>query len=477
MSRIPVVLTAVTVLLVSTGTRSLAGKEVGGADRSGWNKDQVVTNLSSALAAGSPLSVRSPGAAVVDSVFPRNVAANFTNSLIITGSHFSTGTTVTLKNAQGTLTASSVEVNDDHTLTATVPVPATAKGRFDLLVRTADGAQAELASAVDVVDAQTVMQPLAENGSADGPPIASWPNDAHALGPDAVQASCPEPYGGCSYADPNGNSVVTGATCSGPADYDIGRNLNYYWQDPHTGVVIGQNCPVGFKVVPVQLSGGHCHTDPNRPGNTFSTLFGYNTGSDGLHFVVSHKWSQAAGQLAVYFWSTQPTCPFYNDSTTIKYILCVAGQQLFSHDQTQLVDAKGFTLKPGSSIHPDNYWGIPEMNAAWVAAAAEFADGVAALPNPQTLVITEMNLEWGGAFDLDANWQSPRHCGHRAGMELDLRSSNLVGQQKQLFEFIARHHHFIVGYETKKVANNTAPHYHLKYNGPDTYRGPGSTVP
>src|SRR5205814_3150780 len=65
---------------------------------------------------------------VVESVFPRNVSANFANALIITGSHFSPGTTVLLKDTQVILSASSVEINDDHTLTATVAVPNNARG-------------------------------------------------------------------------------------------------------------------------------------------------------------------------------------------------------------------------------------------------------------------------------------------------------------------------------------------------------------
>jgi hypothetical protein len=295
---------------------------------------------------------------------------------------------------------------------------------------------------------------------------------------EAIQALCPEPYGGCSYADPNGNSVVKPATgCPAKmSSYATGRQITYYFYNPSTGQVIGENCPTGFKVVPVQLSGGHCHTDSNRPGNTFSTPNGYNTGSDGLQFVVNHTWSQVAGQLAVYFWSTSSSCPSYNDSTTIKYILCVAGQQLFSHDQLQLVDAKGFTIKSGTSTHPDNYWGIPEMNAAWIGAAADFADSVVNLPNPQTLVVTEMNLEWGGVFDyLNLDWQSPSHCGHRAGMEMDVRSRNLAGKQKLLFEKIMKLHNFIVSYEGRKGTREQ--HYHLYYNGPDTYRGPGSIFP
>lgn len=104
-----------------------------------------------------------------------------------------------------------------------------------------------------------------------------------------------------------------------------------------------------------------------------------------------------------------------------------------------------------------------------------FADSVASLPSPQTLVVTEMNLEWGGDFDyLNLNWQAPSHCGHRAGMEMDVRSWNLVGRQKLLFEKIMKVSGFKVTYEGKKGSREQ--HYHLIYNGPDTYRGPGSTA-
>jgi hypothetical protein len=177
----------------------------------------------------------------------------------------------------------------------------------------------------------------------------------------------------------------------------------------------------------------------------------------------------------VYSWSTDPSCPYYNDSTTIKFILCVAGRQLFTNDQEILLAGKGYTMKPGTAVHPDNFWGIPQMNDAWMTAAAEFADSVATRLYPDTLVVTEMNLEWGGVFDLNQNWQSPSHCGHRAGMEMDVRSWNLRGKPKLLFESIMRHHGFIVGYEGRKGPREQ--HYHLYYNGPGTFRGAGSTLP
>jgi len=168
------------------------------------------------------------------------------------------------------------------------------------------------------------------------------------------------------------------------------------------------------------------------------------------------------------FWSTQPGCPSYNDSTTVDFYYAIVGSVVLGPDIVELGPGTGYTLKTPTAQHPDAYWGLAEMTQALQAVAAEYADSVSG----STLGFNDMSLGYGGTFDLSLNW-NPQHCGHQVGNELDFRCKLLNGTQQRIARFFFEKHNFAPKAELEGTARE---HWHVKYYGPGTYRGPGHTL-
>jgi len=200
------------------------------------------------------------------------------------------------------------------------------------------------------------------------------------------------------------------APCHGwPTEFQSNQGFIYYFRDQITGQTIGQNCPVKVKLLAMNQSGFHCHSDTNRPVGTYNPKVG-NTGPSGEEFAVAHQWPRCASFLQVMFWSTQAGCPSYNDSTTIDCYYVIVGSVVLGPDIVELAPGTGYTLKTPTTQHPDAYWGLAEMNQALQEVAADYADSVTG----STLGFNDMSLGYGGTFDLSFNW-NPQHCGHQSG--------------------------------------------------------------
>lgn len=69
--------------------------------------------------------------------------------------------------------------------------------------------------------------------------------------------------------------------------------------------------------------------------------------------------------------------------------------------------------------HSSNHWGTTSFLAKLRAASSMYFMKYEGLPQRQ-LAINDLSLEFGGLFDIDANWK-PAHREHRIGVVGDLR--------------------------------------------------------
>ena len=214
-------------------------------------------------------------------------------------------------------------------------------------------------------------------------------------------------------------------------------NIIYYF-DLGSGPV--PNCPIVADYRPEQKTGGHCHTDANRPvqypaGNVPRVISG-NTGPDGLQFVVPNTWPEAAGAIDVRLYGTDLGCPFYYDTTTVSFVLCVQVAEF-----TELAADTSYDLTGSTLAHPSpyNHYGTEKLVVALPQLARDFLQ---TFPGVK-LGFNDMSLPWGGVFDLDTNWQSP-HCGHRVGTSVDVRTNNLNKDQRKRLRTLLRERRFSI---------------------------------
>jgi hypothetical protein len=113
-------------------------------------------------------------------------------------------------------------------------------------------------------------------------------------------------------------------------------------------------------------------------------------------------------------------------------------------DQRVPLPASGFkfVMNLNSTGHSgSNQWATPQASLEFQQLPATFAQmetkvGIA-LDDVPTLVFNSIGLPSGGLFDVDTTgtgsidnpWHPP-HCGHRDGVEMDLKISNLDDNQK-----------------------------------------------
>lgn len=295
----------------------------------------------------------------------------------------------------------------------------------------------------------------------------------------------------CTYID--SVSAIRGLTRC-PADLKVttsfGRWIYFLCQNPPNCTISKPNCQVRLTVRAIQLDGGHSHSSTRPAGAPFDTTG--NTGFDGDQFRIPHRWPQVGGPLQIRFWALHDTCGS-TDSSNVDYVYCLAAAPLVPAFPCPPCTPSQFNIpavafpvmaasanydligNPPGSIHPGNHYGLRAMIDSLASAAAAFR---AKFPTGPKLAFNDMSLLYGGVFDLNANWLSPGHCGHRAGMECDFRTFHLGStpilppSSKYLAEAhrLLRARHFTIHPEKKP------PHWHLKYYGPGTYRGPGSTL-
>ena len=234
----------------------------------------------------------------------------------------------------------------------------------------------------------------------------------------------------------------TGA-CSTHGAVTKSNNITYYLFDQGTGQPVA-NCPIVADYRPEQKTGGHCHTDANRPveypAGSIPRVITGNTGANGLQFVVPNTWPEEGGAIDVRVYGTDQGCPFYYDTTTVSFVLCVQVAQF-----TELAADTSYDLTGSLPEHPSpyNHYGTAKLLGALPDLALDFLQ---AFPGVK-LGYNDMSLPWGGVFDIGKNWHAP-HCGHRIGMTTDVRTKNLSKVQRTKLRALLKKHGFGIYFES-----------------------------
>jgi hypothetical protein len=194
-----------------------------------------------------------------------------------------------------------------------------------------------------------------------------------------------------------------------------GGSVNwYYWGPPGTTVTI--------ELLRVANSGGHNH------GGAISAL-AVGTASP-TQFVlgnnypqnvrVVHQASDVCGSVVIRGRFSQGTPNIIDNYDQV----LIAGLVPIQVSQS-------LKLKPPTVEHRSPYWAQPAFRNKLVRLAADYFAKTA-----KPITVTDASLEWGGRFDLQANWLPP-HKEHMDGRQADLRKSDMTPQDQVTFKTIA----------------------------------------
>ena len=325
--------------------------------------------------------------------------------------------------------------------------------------------------------------------------ISGEPPTALSTASSAVPVG-PAYAGTCFYID---SVSVTRGTTNCPPDLmtttSFGRWIYFIESPPGSGIE-KPNCRVRLTVRAIQLDGGHNHSGIRPAGAPFDTTG--NTGFDGDQFRIPHRWPQVGGPLEIRFWCLDDSCGS-TDSSQVDFVYCLEAAPLVPPAAcppcigtpfnapaipfSLMAPSADYDLVGLTSEHQVNHYGLAAMQSALAATASAWN---AKFPgSTKKLAFNDQSLIYGGVFDIKADWQSPRHCGHRAGMECDFRTQHLGAalpfppppESRYLREayLLLKKNHFTIAPEAGG-SGGTKPHWHLKYYGHGTFRGPGSTL-
>lgn len=398
------------------------------------------------------------------SVFPRDILQDVRTSISVKGEHFASTTWVELRGKNGTVPADTVVLLSSTSLAASVLIPASMAGQYDVVVTSPSGNQ-ELPLGVTVSTYQLEAMDVVS-----GQPVPRRVDGAllSAAAPSTFQC---EGINFCS---------VNAAVGVSPSQHCISAGISPYFSS--TSLIyralfggFNRRCWVRLKVRALQdigspsPSGGHCHSDAGRPLGSPVDTSGFTTDGTSPNFIVQHRWPDAAGRLEGVLWSTDPNCPGMADSLNGDYIYCVFASPFFSTGFGLRTSGPGDQPIGNPAEHPTNWGMIPGMAAALDSVSQKWAN---TYPGGPKLGFNDASLPWGGLFDANPpyNWTAD-HCGHRVGTEMDLRSTAFTtDRQARRARFFFESHNFIVHPEKKPV------HWHLYYAGSDAFRGPGSPI-
>lgn len=186
---------------------------------------------------------------------------------------------------------------------------------------------------------------------------------------------------------------------------------------------------------------GHNHNIPPTPPVVFlDTSVPY----PGLEDYVKHCYLRVPLNTGVNFlWRTpayatdlvenvaylpSPGGPLYcNNSPEYDVLVGVSGLQ-------QLLPGLGYQLEPGTSAHPEIFYGQMITVNSVQAIAAQYAGEFA---SDMPLPIMRISLPKGGLFDIDDDWIPPL-VQHRRGWEVDVKSVYIPQEHRARFEEIVQ---------------------------------------
>ncbi len=203
-----------------------------------------------------------------------------------------------------------------------------------------------------------------------------------------------------------------------PSNKQLGREVKtkvtVYAADYQTGLVISD---VQFELQPLRRdpnSGGHDHDTDDRPLGNLFPLSG-NTGPTANGFVVEYTSPEVSGKV------------FSDASCSNQYhtFSCFAGQYFsFTTKVPDLVNLDGniyYDSVGATGEHSSNRWGSVSFLEKLKSAAYGYYPKYFGSTLAPKLAINDINLKWGGLFDIYGNW-SPPHLEHRIGVVADIRT-------------------------------------------------------
>jgi hypothetical protein len=187
-------------------------------------------------------------------------------------------------------------------------------------------------------------------------------------------------------------------------------------------------------------SGGHNHDDANRPTGSWYPLSG-NSGSDGW-WETSYDPSEIGGE-ETFRLHCQP--PNLSGSSAVWTIF------LEFPNLMPLTTGTNYELVGSTSTHFDSHYG----EKATLNAIENLANDMASRYPGLKLRINDMSLEYGGLFDLPADWTRRStdktkngHGSHRFGIDVDISKTNLSAAMVSTFHNRVYANGFLWGYES-----------------------------
>jgi len=236
--------------------------------------------------------------------------------------------------------------------------------------------------------------------------------------------------------------------------------------DVFTGAII-PNCNVQLSVQARDGTGGHLHTDPSRPAGQFDPSSG-NTGPSGL-LNTTYKAPEVSGIMDATITGT------LSDGTPVAPGSATIGVELGGLGAIP-ASGSGYTTTTSVGHDANNTFANPSTATNLQQVPVEFdflvflltALGIFPGPTP-TLVFTSLSLPQGGLFDVDANgdgvidnpWHPP-HCGHRRGIEADLRIRNVAPELRPVLVMAISDNGFRLPVRSESPSNPNATHWHLR---------------
>jgi hypothetical protein len=241
--------------------------------------------------------------------------------------------------------------------------------------------------------------------------------------------------------------------------------------DPSTGQPI-PGVTIQITVQAEDGTGGHLHTDANRPHGNFNPSSGLvDATTNLLQTMYTSPDTSGIVDATVSGTLSDGVTP----CTPATFPIGVETQGLVAIPLT----GSGYATTPSTGHDSNNVYANPSVSVNLQRLPVNFDILAQALINAgfipnqtiPTLTYTSLSLLYGGLFDVDAlgtgsitNPWHPPHCGHRQGTNADLRINNIPAQFRPALIQSILDSHFTMPVRTENPSFANATHWHLKAN-------------
>lgn len=195
-----------------------------------------------------------------------------------------------------------------------------------------------------------------------------------------------------------------------------GGSVNWYYWGP-------AGATVTIELIRVANSGGHNHggatSDSLAVGTASPTRFVLGNNYP-QNVRVVHRASDVCGTIVVRarFSQGSPNVIDNHDQVLIPGLVPIQASQ-------------SLKLKPPTAEHRSPYWAQQAFRNKLVRVATDYF-----AKTGKPITITDASLQWGGRFDLKADWRPPHHE-HMDGRQADIRKFDMTPAEQTTFKAIA----------------------------------------